>query len=134
MFCPSCGVEISSTGRFCSSCGARVDLDGGATFVDEQTGGEVETIAPATPRRTPSHPGSAPHRSSRSPSSSAGFLSSSDAIGGGRVAPAQMIADRYRVVALAGLGGLGEDHRGEALELRQIVAVKFLAPTPRNDS
>src|SRR5712691_402601 len=126
MFCPSCGVEISSTGRFCSSCGARVDFDGGATFVDEQTGGEGETIAPATPRRTPSHPASPPHRSSRSPSSSAGFLSSSDAIGGGRFAPGQIIADRYRVVALAGRGGMGEVYRAEDLKLSQIVAIKFL--------
>src|SRR5260370_40791302 len=124
MFCPSCGVEISSTGRFCSSCGARVDFDGGATFVDEQTGGEVETIAPATPRRTPSHPGSAPHRSSRSPSSSAGFLSSSDALGVGRVTPWQIISDPYRVVALAGRGGIGEIYREGDLKLSHILALE----------
>src|SRR5229473_3012705 len=134
MFCPSCGVEISSTGRFCSSCGARVDFDGGATFVNEQTGGEGETIAPATPRRTPSHPASPPHRSSRSPSSSAGFLSSSDAIGGGRFTPGQIIADRYRVVALAGRGGMGEVYRAEDLKLSQIVAIKFLPATLSKDA
>ena len=134
MFCPSCGVEISSTGRFCSSCGARVDFDGGATFGDEQTGGEGETIAPATPRRTPSHPGSAAHRSSRSPSSSAGFLSSSDAIGGGRFTPGQIISDRYRVVALAGRGGMGEVYRAEDLKLSQIVAIKFLPATLSKDA
>ncbi len=111
MFCPSCRVEISSTGRFCSSCGARVDFDGGATFVDEQTGGEGETIAPATPRRTPSHPASPPHRSSRSP-----------------------IADRYRVVALAGRGGMGEVYRAEDLKLSQIVAIKFLPATLSKDA
>src|SRR6266852_5474901 len=134
MFCPSCGMEISSTGRFCSSCGARVDFDGGATFGDEQTGGEGETIAPATPRRTPSHPGSAPHRSSRSPSSSAGFLSSSDAIGGGRFTPGQIISDRYRVVALAGRGGMGEVYRAEDLKLSQIVAIKYLPATLSKDA
>ncbi len=127
-------MEISSTGRFCSSCGARVDFDGGATFGDEQTGGEGETIAPATPRRTPSHPGSAPHSSSRSPSSSAGFLSSSDAIGGGRFTPGQIIADRYRVVALAGRGGMGEVYRAEDLKLSQIVAIKFLPATLSKDA
>src|SRR5260370_3289261 len=134
MFCPCCGVEISSTGRFCSSCGGRVDFDGGATFGDEQTGGEGETIAPATPRRTPSRPGSASHRSSRSPSSSAGFLSSSDAIGGGRFTPGQIISDRYRVVALAGRGGMGEVYRAEDLKLSQIVAIKFLPATLSKDA
>jgi protein kinase-like protein len=134
MICPSCGVEISSTGRFCSSCGARVDFDSGATFVDEQTSVEGETVASATPRRTPSHPATPTHRSSRSPSSSAGFLSSSDAIGGGRFAPGQMIADRYRVVALAGRGGMGEVYRAEDLKLSQIVAIKFLPATLSKDA
>src|SRR5260370_8720450 len=128
MFCPSCRVEISSTGRFCSSCGARVDFDSGATFVDEQTGGEGETIAPATPRRTPSHPATPPHRSSRSPSSSAGFLSSSDAIGGGRFPPGQIIADRYRVVALAGRRGLGGGYRAAELDVSQVFGAKFTPP------
>src|SRR4029077_6426775 len=117
MFCSSCSAEVSSTGRFCSSCGAPIDFNSSATFVDEQLAGEGETIAPATPRRAPSHPTSSSHRSSRAPSSS-------DSIGGGRVTPGQIIAGRYRVVALAGRGGMGEVYRAEDLKLSQIVAIK----------
>jgi serine/threonine-protein kinase len=47
-------------------------------------------------------------------------------VGGGRFTPGQIIADRYRVVALAGRGGMGEVYRAEDLKLSQIVAIKFL--------
>jgi serine/threonine-protein kinase len=53
-------------------------------------------------------------------------LSSSDPIGGGRFTPGQIIAERYRVVALAGRGGMGEVYRAEDLKLAQVVAIKFL--------
>jgi hypothetical protein len=44
-----------------------------------------------------------------------------------------MIADRYRVVALAGRGGMGEVYRAEDLKLSQIVAIKFLPTSLSKD-
>jgi serine/threonine protein kinase len=128
MRCPSCATEVPDASRYCSACGGLIDSSNDATLIDENQGDEGETLAPATPRRPPSH------RSSRISSISAGLLSSSDAIGGGRFAPGQIISDRYRVVALAGRGGMGEVYRAEDLKLSQIVAIKFLPPALSQDA
>jgi hypothetical protein len=94
---------------------------------------EQETIAPATPpsRKTPSVATSL--RGPRTPSSSPSFLTTSDPISGGRFAPGQIIAERYRVVALAGKGGMGEVYRAEDLKLGQVVAIKFLPESLSQD-
>src|SRR5712664_2773155 len=134
MRCPSCSSEIPDPSRYCSACGSLVDSGNDATLIDDKVANEGETIAPATPRRTPSHPPPPRHSSSRISSSSAALLSSSDAVSGGRVTPGQIIADRYRVVALAGRGGMGEVYRAEDLKLSQIVAIKFLPPSLSQDA
>src|SRR5260370_10398704 len=125
MFCAKCGAKISATGRFCSSCGAVADPDTGATVIGDEGDLDGATIGPSSPpaRRTPSLP-FAP-RTPRTPSRS-NLLSSSDPIGGGRFTPGQIIGERYRVVALAGRGGMGEVYRAEDLKLGQVVALKFL--------
>src|SRR6202035_5005340 len=61
-------------------------------------------------------------------------LMSSDPIGGGRFTPGQMIAERYRVVAMAGRGGMGEVYRAEDLTLGQLVAIKFLPASLSEDA
>ena len=128
MRCPSCSSEIPDASRFCPACGTPVDSSSEVTLVDDMLGNEGETLAPPTPRRPLSH------RASRTPSSSATSLSSSDVIGGGRFAPGQVIADRYRVVALAGRGGMGEVYRAEDLKLSQMVAIKFLPASLSKDA
>jgi hypothetical protein len=133
MFCGSCGAQVSPTGRFCISCGKPLDPDTSATLLGDEASVEGETILPAasTPRKQPSSP-SAP-RTPR-PASAGSPLTSSDPIGGGRFTPGQIIAERYRVVALAGRGGMGEVYRAEDLKLTQVVAIKFLPEVLSQDA
>src|SRR5580693_5444077 len=138
MYCSSCGAQVSFNGRFCSTCGGALDLNAAATLDSNDLGAEQETIAPPVPPATRHKPSSAPtpSRPPRSPSSSgAGSkLTGSDPIGGGRFTPGQIIAERYRVVAIAGRGGMGEVYRAEDLKLGQVVAVKFLPESLSQDA
>src|SRR6266851_1346589 len=133
MFCAKCGAQVSANGKFCSSCGEAVDPDTGTTLLGNEASVEGATIAPSAPapRRIP--PQLSSLRTPRTPPSS-NPISSSDPIGGGRFTPGQIIAERYRVVALAGRGGMGEVYRAEDLTLGQVVALKFLPEALSQDA
>jgi hypothetical protein len=119
MSCPACGSEVPGTARFCPSCGSAVDT--GATLTREPE---------ATPR-TPGSPGDSPRK--RSPSPSVRISSSSDSFDGARFTPGTVLEDRYRIVAMAGRGGMGEVYRAEDLKLSQTVALKFLPESIAQD-
>jgi serine/threonine protein kinase len=137
MFCISCGSKIPASARFCAKCGKPVvesDPDatvlGDADLLDanqETMVAEAPASAMATPRQAPSH--SRP-RSYPPPNPT---LGSSDPIGGGRFVPGAMVADRYRIVALLGRGGMGEVYRAEDLRLSQVLAIKFLPESLSRD-
>jgi hypothetical protein len=133
MFCFSCGAKNPPQGRFCSGCGASLNHDAEATILgdDPDPAAVGTTLGATTPQRLVPPP---TPRTPRAPSHPSASLLKSDSIGGGRFVPGQIVAERYRIVALAGRGGMGEVYRAEDLKLSQIVAIKFLPETLSKDA
>jgi hypothetical protein len=130
MFCTSCGNKVSATARFCAACGKPTETgDPDATVLGDPDieDANLETLAPELPQAALATPRQAPSISRpRSTPPSNPTLTSSDPIGGGRFAPGAIVAERYRIVALLGRGGMGEVYRAEDLRLTQVLAIKFL--------
>ena len=63
-----------------------------------------------------------------------GSAAQREAARAGRFQPGELVAGRYRIVALLGRGGMGEVYRADDLRLEQPVALKFLRAEIMADS
>ena len=112
--------------RYCPFCASPLHASDQETAFLEPDAAATGAVAPSTPRTAEPRPASRPRSHSSSGLGSSG-------VNHGRFEPGTILADRYRIVARLGQGGMGEVYRADDLRLGQPVALKFLPATLERD-
>src|SRR5260221_1583588 len=126
--CPRCATDIPDTSEICPKCSTPTPWSSDVTRLapDIPPEGGNYRVSSGEGGRYRGGEDSGSHETRKSVTSSS-WLTSTDAIDHGRVAPGTMLDGRYRIVGRLGKRGMGEGYPADHLEPRQGVALQLPA-------
>lgn len=116
LLCPSCSATVPEGSRFCQSCGTAVPAVPTEPAIARQVASAPTLPNPALDPRGAGHEPPKPHSQRKT-----ALNTSADPLIG------QVIADRYKILAMLGRGGMGVVYKVEHVHIGKLMAMKLLS-------